>query len=50
VTESFTPDFYLPQFDLFIELTTESQDPKAAGAVSYGEPEGLLRAGLSQAA
>jgi len=26
VTESFTPDFYLPQFDLFIELTTLKQD------------------------
>ncbi len=25
-TESFTPDFYLPQFDLFIELTTLKQD------------------------
>jgi hypothetical protein len=24
--ESFTPDFYLPQFDLFIELTTLKQD------------------------
>ncbi len=26
VTESFTPDFYLPQFDLYIELTTLKQD------------------------
>ncbi|MCI0370415.1 MAG: hypothetical protein L0214_03325 [candidate division NC10 bacterium] len=26
VVESFTPDFYLPQFDLFIELTTLKQD------------------------
>lgn len=26
VIESFTPDFYLPQFDLFIELTTLKQD------------------------
>jgi hypothetical protein len=25
VTESFTPDFYLPEFDLFIELTTLKQ-------------------------
>ncbi len=25
VTESFTPDFYLPQFDLYIELTTMKQ-------------------------
>jgi len=25
-SESFTPDFYLPQFDLFIELTTLKQD------------------------
>ncbi|MBL8294857.1 MAG: cytidylate kinase family protein [Bryobacterales bacterium] len=25
VTESFTPDFYLPEFDLFIELTTMKQ-------------------------
>ncbi|MFQ5846695.1 MAG: hypothetical protein ACE5IQ_03365 [Candidatus Methylomirabilales bacterium] len=25
-TESFTPDFYLPQFDLYIELTTLKQD------------------------
>jgi hypothetical protein len=26
VTESFTPDFYLPQLDLYIELTTLKQD------------------------
>jgi hypothetical protein len=26
VTESFTPDFYLPQFDVYIELTTLKQD------------------------
>lgn len=26
VLESFTPDFYLPEFDLFIELTTLKQD------------------------
>ncbi|MFQ5881504.1 MAG: hypothetical protein ACE5I9_03370 [Candidatus Methylomirabilales bacterium] len=26
VTESFTPDFYLPQFDLYIELTTLKQN------------------------
>lgn len=26
VTESFTPDFYLPQFDLYLELTTLKQD------------------------
>ena len=26
VTESFTPDFYIPQFDLYIELTTLKQD------------------------
>ncbi len=25
VTLSFTPDFYLPQFDLFVELTTMKQ-------------------------
>lgn len=25
VTESFTPDFYLPQFDLYVELTTMKQ-------------------------
>lgn len=25
IAESFTPDFYLPQFDLFIELTTMKQ-------------------------
>lgn len=25
VCESFTPDFYLPQFDLFVELTTMKQ-------------------------
>ncbi len=25
VTQSFTPDFYLPEFDLYIELTTMSQ-------------------------
>lgn len=25
VVQSFTPDFYLPQFDLYIELTTMSQ-------------------------
>ncbi len=25
VTESFTPDFYLPEFDLYIELTTMNQ-------------------------
>lgn len=25
VTESFTPDFYLPRFDLYIELTTMKQ-------------------------
>ena len=25
VTESFTPDFYLPQFELFVELTTMKQ-------------------------
>lgn len=25
VTRSFSPDFYLPEFDLFIELTTMSQ-------------------------
>ncbi len=25
VVESFTPDFYLPQFDLFVELTTMKQ-------------------------
>lgn len=25
VVQSFTPDFYLPEFDLFIELTTMSQ-------------------------
>ena len=25
VIESFTPDFYLPQFDLFVELTTMKQ-------------------------
>lgn len=25
VIQSFTPDFYLPQFDLYIELTTMSQ-------------------------
>ncbi|MDA2933024.1 hypothetical protein MYX82_01635 [Acidobacteria bacterium AH-259-D05] len=24
-TESFTPDFYLPQFDLFLEITTMKQ-------------------------
>jgi hypoxanthine phosphoribosyltransferase len=24
VTEWFTPDFYLPQFDLFVELTVQS--------------------------
>jgi hypoxanthine phosphoribosyltransferase len=26
VTESFTPDFYLPQLDLYLELTTLKQD------------------------
>ncbi len=26
VMESFTPDFYLPQFDLYLELTTLKQD------------------------
>lgn len=26
ILESFTPDFYLPEFDLFIELTTLKQD------------------------
>ncbi len=25
VTESFTPDFYLPRFDLYIEMTTMKQ-------------------------
>lgn len=25
VTESFTPDFYLPQFELYVELTTMKQ-------------------------
>ena len=25
VTESFTPDFYLPEFDLYVELTTMKQ-------------------------
>jgi hypoxanthine phosphoribosyltransferase len=25
VTESFTPDFYLPQFNLYVELTTMKQ-------------------------
>lgn len=25
ITESFTPDFYLPEFDLYIELTTMNQ-------------------------
>lgn len=25
VTESFTPDFFLPQFELFVELTTMKQ-------------------------
>jgi hypoxanthine phosphoribosyltransferase len=25
VTEAFTPDFYLPQFDLYVELTTMKQ-------------------------
>lgn len=25
VTEAFTPDFYLPQLDLFVELTTMKQ-------------------------
>lgn len=25
VTQSFTPDFYLPEFDLYIELTTLNQ-------------------------
>ena len=25
VTESFTPDFYLPQFDMYVELTTMKQ-------------------------
>jgi bifunctional protein TilS/HprT len=25
VTRSFTPDFYLPQFDLYVELTTMKQ-------------------------
>ncbi|HLV00579.1 MAG TPA: hypothetical protein VKZ59_04895 [Acidobacteriota bacterium] len=25
VTESFTPDFYLPEFELFVELTTMKQ-------------------------
>jgi hypothetical protein len=25
VTKSFTPDFYLPEFDLYIELTTMNQ-------------------------
>lgn len=25
VREAFTPDFYLPQFDLFVELTTMKQ-------------------------
>lgn len=25
VTQRFTPDFYLPQFDLFVEITTMSQ-------------------------
>lgn len=26
IKESFTPDFYLPQFDLYVELTTMKQD------------------------
>jgi hypoxanthine phosphoribosyltransferase len=25
VTEAFTPDFYLPEFDLYVELTTMKQ-------------------------
>lgn len=25
VTEAFTPDFYLPEYDLYVELTTKEQ-------------------------
>ena len=51
VLEAFTPDFYLPEFDLYVELTTmkqaqrnqeEPEDPAAARDLSAREHPGFL--------
>ncbi len=54
VLEAFTPDFYLPEFDLYVELTTmkqahvtqeEPQDPAAACDLSPRQHPDLLSEG-----
>ncbi len=59
VISSFTPDFYLGDFDVYIELTTMSQKlvtkknrkvRRLEGALSRGQREDLLPEGLPRAA